>query len=253
MDYLLQGETVTQTYLMAIQDNLGFTHLKTFLINLVGASDGSREFITGTDSADTLHLDFPASSGGGIIRGRGGDDIIDGNVDGCKIYGEDGNDTLNINVSNTTEGRTTIIRGGNGNDTMTISATTSPSLSNPSKDYLFIYGDDGDDIFYLNNAKDFQNYWGGEGTDRYVVSINTSPGIKIYDFDVSKPVSQGGDFLRINNTGMTSEQIYNVDYVDSASGSLLVTVLGVPIIELVVVASWQFFGHSSGGPSDQLY
>ena len=103
-------------------------------------------FIYGNEGDDIINI----SGANSKAYGGTGDDVLNGNGDLTYIYGEDGNDTLNIN------NRCTEAQGGEGNDIFNISSVMYPNY--------MIKGGGGDDTFnVLGNLT--VTIDGGEGTN----------------------------------------------------------------------------------------
>jgi cyclophilin family peptidyl-prolyl cis-trans isomerase len=126
---------------------------------------GGIDIIYGESGADLLYGD----AGNDFLAGGTGDDTIDGGAGGDSVYGEDGNDTL-------TGGATfefDILSGGNGNDVL--------HGDSGQGDYDYLYGNAGDDSFYVDTGNDLTFEQAGEGTDTVYANVaGTTNGVYLY-------------------------------------------------------------------------
>ncbi len=116
----------------------------------------ARDAIFGEDGADQIFGD------GGIdyLIGGIGDDAINGGDDADEIYGQDGNDTLIGGASFSTD----ILVGGSGNDILRGDSGLG--------DFDLLYGDAGDDVFYVDTPADLTFEGTGGGSDTVFANIN---------------------------------------------------------------------------------
>lgn len=116
---------------------------------------GARDAIFGEDGDDQLFGD----EGIDYLVGGTGNDVIDGGADADEIYGEDGNDTL----IGGTGFHTDILVGGIGNDILRGDSTLG--------DYDLLYGNEGDDRFYVDTPHDLVFEQAGQGVDTVYANI----------------------------------------------------------------------------------
>jgi Ca2+-binding RTX toxin-like protein len=116
----------------------------------------ARDAIFGEDGADQIFGD----AGIDYLIGGIGDDAINGGDDADEIYGQDGNDTLIGGASFSTD----ILVGGNGNDILRGDSGLG--------DFDLLYGDAGDDIFYVDTPADLTFEGAGGGNDTVYANIN---------------------------------------------------------------------------------
>ncbi|KTE31615.1 hypothetical protein ATE62_19685 [Sphingopyxis sp. HIX] len=116
----------------------------------------ARDAIFGEDGDDQLFGD----AGIDYIVGGTGKDVIDGGADADEIYGQDGDDTLIGGVGFHTD----ILVGGLGNDILRGDSTLG--------DYDLLYGNEGDDRFYVDTPDDLVFEQAGQGTDTVYANIN---------------------------------------------------------------------------------
>lgn len=115
----------------------------------------ARDAIFGEDGDDQLFGD----AGVDYIVGGIGRDRIDGGGDADEIYGQDGDDTLIGGVGFHTD----ILVGGIGNDILRGDSTLG--------DYDLLYGNEGDDRFYVDTPDDLVFEQAGQGTDTVYANI----------------------------------------------------------------------------------
>jgi Ca2+-binding RTX toxin-like protein len=125
---------------------------------------GGRDAIFGGDGADRL---FGGAGIDYIVAGAG-HDIVVGDAGADEIYGEDGNDTLTGGGDFATD----ILVGGAGNDTLYGNSTLG--------DYDLLYGNTGDDSFYVDTPDDLVFENAGEGIDTVIADIEGA-GYYLYD------------------------------------------------------------------------
>ncbi len=132
---------------------------------IAGASDDT---VFGGDSRDAIF----GEGGADVLKGEGGidyivagagNDAVDGGLQADEIYGEDGDDTLYGGSGLFTD----IIVGGAGNDTI----SGSDSFGGNDGDFDFLYGNLGNDTFFVNTPADLVFENPGEGTDTVVANI----------------------------------------------------------------------------------
>lgn len=116
---------------------------------------GARDAIFGEDGDDQLFGD----EGIDYLVGGTGNDVIDGGADADEIYGEDGNDTL----IGGTGFHTDILVGGIGNDILRGDSGLG--------DYDLLYGNEGDDRFYVDTPDDLVFEQAGQGVDTVYANI----------------------------------------------------------------------------------
>ncbi|WP_447763318.1 calcium-binding protein [Sphingopyxis panaciterrae] len=119
---------------------------------------GGADLIFGEDGADQLFGD----AGIDYIVGGNGDDMINGGVDADEIYGGDGNDTLLGGAGFHTD----ILVGGAGDDIIRGGDTLSFE-----GEYDLMYGNEGNDSFYVDTPHDLVFEVAGEGTDTVYANI----------------------------------------------------------------------------------
>lgn len=125
---------------------------------------GSRDSIFGEAGDDILNGD----DGIDYIVGGIGNDTINGGNQADEIYGQDGDDIMRGGSSFDTD----IIVGGLGNDTI---------YGNSGQgDYDRMYGNEGNDIFYVDTPDDLVFEQLNEGTDTVYADINGA-GFYLYD------------------------------------------------------------------------
>ena len=119
-----------------------------------------RQRLYGDDGNDTIN----GGSGRDILRGGAGDDVINGGVENDTIVGDDGNDTLNGDEGDDSiiglDGNDTL-NGGDGNDTLN-GGRDDDRLDGGDGDDTLI-GSVGDDLLVSSAGTD--SYDGGGGTD----------------------------------------------------------------------------------------
>ncbi len=182
-DYLADGETLTLSYNIALDDGHGGTASQIVTVTVTGTPDGIQlpavytgtsgdDFddavgvgggsrINGTDGNDTL----VGTGAEDTINGFGGNDIISGGNSRDWIYGGDGDDAISGeggadvlygNAGNDGifgDAGTDVIYGGSGNDRID---------AGPSAD-IIIYGGSGDDTIFSGGNSDVIT--GGFGAD----------------------------------------------------------------------------------------
>ncbi len=126
--------------------------------------DGARDAIFGEAGDDQLFGDAGVDY---IVAGIG-NDSIDGGIDADEIYGQDGDDLLDGGASFYTD----ILVGGSGNDTV--------RGDSGQGDFDFLYGNTGNDSFYVDTPADLVFESVGEGTDTVFASIDGA-GFYLYD------------------------------------------------------------------------
>ncbi len=175
-------------------------------------------YVNGLDGNDTLSVfSFVSTqSNGGLVKGGAGDDTI--TVRGSatslfRVFGESGNDTINLNTTNSLSfadggigddvlsGGGTLI-GGAGNDRLTGTGT--------------LRGGDGDDVLTGGAT-----VTGGSGGDTFVTLINGGAGFgsrTITDFKV------GVDKLTVTFTNIAQTPVYTL--TSTAAGMVLTAQVG---------------------------
>ena len=122
-----------------------------------------QDALFGQDGNDTIFGD----AGIDLILGGQGNDIINGGSEADAIYGELGNDTLTGGADFATD----ILVGGEGNDILFGNSGLG--------DFDRLYGNLGDDVFYVDTPADLVFEQLGEGTDTVYASI-TGAGYYLY-------------------------------------------------------------------------
>lgn len=122
------------------------------------------DIIYGEGSDDQLFGD----DGNDVLAGGIGNDIIDGGTGGDSLYGEEGNDTL-IGGSDFVFDQ---LVGGAGDDILRGDSGLG--------DYDYLYGNTGNDTFYVDTPADLAFEQAGEGTDTVYANINGA-GYYLYD------------------------------------------------------------------------
>jgi len=160
LQFLDEGQTLTQTYSVIVDDGHGGTAPQTVTITLVGKADPDpNDFddqATGTEVVtigNIVHgtaLGDPTIAGGGntgqTIYGGGGNDHINGTGQNDIIFGGSGNDDINGN------GGDDLIYGGSGNDTINGSNDNDIIIGGFGADSLS--GGGGDDAFHYLSPLD---------------------------------------------------------------------------------------------------
>ncbi len=155
---------------------------------------GARDAIFGEDGDDRLN----GGAGVDYLVGGIGNDEIDGGVDADEIYGQDGNDTLFGGATFDTD----IIVGGLGNDTIRGDSGLG--------DYDLLYGNEGDDIFWVDTPDDLVFEQAGQGSDHVFANINGA-GYYLYD-NIENLTLVGGTPFGVGNASnnvMTGSLIGN--------------------------------------------
>lgn len=187
------------------------------------------ESISGTAGDDYLL----GTSGAESIYGLAGDDEIDGDSGNDFLDGGQGNDTLDGGPGNDT------VRGGEGNDTVRGGAGSDVLYGDGGDDFIVddrgfdtviayggsgddviditafdatIDGGDGNDVIYVDHDTRGTIY-GGPGSDTFIFRYAGTTNFIIYDFDISKPPSEGGDIIRtpIPLNEISFEEAYSFD------------------------------------------
>jgi serralysin len=125
---------------------------------------GSRDAIFGQDGSDSLFGD----SGTDYIVAGAGNDNVDGGDGPDEVYGQEGDDNLSGGSSFDTD----ILVGGIGNDVL--------HGDSGQGDYDFLYGNDGDDVYFVDTPADLVFEQPSEGIDTVYASI-TGAGYYLYD------------------------------------------------------------------------
>jgi Ca2+-binding RTX toxin-like protein len=125
---------------------------------------GARDAIFGEDGDDVLNGDAGIDY---IVAGIG-NDTLDGGADADEMYGQDGDDIMRAGASFSTD----IIVGGLGNDTIYGNSGLG--------DYDLLYGNEGNDSFYVDTPDDLVFEQLSEGTDTVYADINGA-GYYLYD------------------------------------------------------------------------
>lgn len=189
IDFLNAAESLTQEFLVKWNNNLGTEQERTIKIDINGVNDTS-QYMFG-ESRDSIS--FPSSLSA-IYRLGGGNDnydisnSFDAGID-QQIYGETDDDNIIFSVLYAD----VLIRGGAGNDEITV-------IGNNTAE---IFGDQGDDLFNLSPFSDVAlNVHGGTGGDSFQFFLAdpelTTQNITIHDFD-TRPPEEGGDKLLFND------------------------------------------------------
>jgi VCBS repeat-containing protein len=202
LDYLLEGETVNQNFMLTISDGAS-TLSKSITVNLIGERDSTEIIDPQGNSAGMITLANGTTDQ--IVRGLGGSDTFRCYGDLNKIYGDDQDDDFyTSNITNS------LLRGGDGDDFFFFSDNSSGNE---------IYGDKGNDLFrfsYLNN----QNIWGGPGSDTYQVTSfgNRGENPVLHDFDFNSPNAGGDqiDLTRIGFAGVSDPNSMNLALTQSS-------------------------------------
>jgi Ca2+-binding RTX toxin-like protein len=119
------------------------------------------DLLIGTSGADVID----GLDGNDEILGLGGNDTLSGGAGDDVIYGDDGNDTITDTSSTVTYNSSSLIRGGGGDDIISVGNSTSQWSGT-------VYGDAGNDTLYLNNVNG--QFYGGDGADIFVLSGTVS-------------------------------------------------------------------------------
>jgi Ca2+-binding RTX toxin-like protein len=141
----------------------------------------ARDAIFGEDGDDQLFGD----AGIDYIVGGTGKDVIDGGADADEVYGQDGDDTLTGGASFHTD----ILVGGIGNDVLRGDSGLG--------DYDLLYGNEGDDRFYVDTPDDLVFEQAGQGVDTVYANINGA-GYYLYDH-VENLVLEGNTPFGVGN------------------------------------------------------
>ena len=132
--------------------------------DLVHAGAGI-DIVYGEDGNDRLFGDGDND----FLAGGNGDDVMDGGTGGDSLYGEAGNDTL-------TGGSDFVfdqLVGGDGNDIL--------HGDSGMADYDYLYGNAGDDSFYVDTGDDLTFEQAGEGTDTVYANVaGANNGVYLY-------------------------------------------------------------------------
>ncbi len=132
--------------------------------NDIARGGDARDALFGESGDDQLFGEF----GVDYIVGGFGNDSIDGGIDADEIYGQDGDDVLNGGLGFHTD----IIVGGDGNDVI--------RGDSGQGDFDFLYGNAGNDSFYVDTPADLVFEQASEGTDIVFANINGA-GFYLYD------------------------------------------------------------------------
>jgi serralysin len=124
----------------------------------------SRDAIFGVEGDDILN----GEAGIDYIVAGNGNDTLNGGADADEMYGEAGNDTLNGGSSFDTD----IMVGGADDDALFGNSGLG--------DFDFMYGNQGDDIFYVDTPADLVFEQSGEGHDTVYANI-AGAGFYLYD------------------------------------------------------------------------
>jgi cyclophilin family peptidyl-prolyl cis-trans isomerase len=126
---------------------------------------GGIDIVYGQDGNDQLY----GEAGNDFLAGGDGNDVIDGGAGGDSVYGEGGNDVLVGGNSFEFD----ILVGGDGNDVL--------RGDSGMGDYDYLYGNAGDDSFYVDTGDDLTFEQPGEGTDTvYANTIGDNNGVYLY-------------------------------------------------------------------------
>jgi Ca2+-binding RTX toxin-like protein len=125
---------------------------------------GARDAIFGEAGDDVLNGDAGIDY---IVAGIG-NDTLDGGADADEMYGQDGDDIMRGGASFSTD----IMVGGLGNDTIYGNSGLG--------DYDLLYGNEGNDIFYVDTPDDLVFEQLNEGIDTVYADINGA-GFYLYD------------------------------------------------------------------------
>jgi Ca2+-binding RTX toxin-like protein len=153
----------------------------------------------------------------GHMDGGDGDDIVDGRGSQYlqRVYGGNGNDTLYTHTNGIGEAY-----GGDGNDTIYSHGTTYGGAGNDTIVIVFsyypgrVYGEGGDDLFYLQNAPDTYVY-GGEGADAFYYGKAFSAGDRLDGGTGSDQLGLQGNY----NLTLAAATMAGVDVIVLLSGS----------------------------------
>lgn len=203
IDYLMSGETLTQSYDIQWTAADGSVRSKTVDVAINGVDDAVQ--VVGDQAENTIDV----AQGMKIYRGLGSNDSLrsfSSDITDVQIYGDAGDDEI---FSWSADSRNALIRGGAGNDTF--------SLAFDGDGINEIFGDQGNDLFYLPTPPDNQqnsitNIWGGDGADTYRWTFNFLPpnpedSMIIHDFNTAASID-GGDqivIFRPSNAQWVSE------------------------------------------------
>jgi Ca2+-binding RTX toxin-like protein len=125
----------------------------------------ARDALFGQDGNDTL---FGGNGIDYIVAGSG-DDIATGGLDPDEIYGEEGNDQLLGGDGFFTD----ILVGGSGDDVL--------GGNSGLGDYDWLYGNEGNDVFFVDTAADLVFEQPGEGDSDAMIATNiTGGGVYLY-------------------------------------------------------------------------
>jgi len=191
-----------------------------------GGCDASADLLIGDDARDVTfdlvqtHLseigsfmiddDIIIYGGRDTIRGRGGDDRIDGGLQGDVLSGDAGNDMIQGGRggarSDGTLGAGNVLDGGDGDDTLTGGAQADTAYGGAGKDTILGMGGD-DELF---GQADADTVDGGDGDDLLVVGAGggsqgqTAIGGFGDDTIVVRDVTLGGEFA-VAPTGQSAD------------------------------------------------
>ena len=168
--------------------------------------EGSNNYVYGGDLADTIQI-LNQSAGLNTIYGLGGDDTIYSKSGRTRntIYGGDGNDNITTAANTCVH----IIYGDDGDDNIAVyygrayGGAGNDILSTVDGYSTSLYGEDGDDTFYVNGNG--SRVFGGSGINKVAVDKGTNT-VKI---DV-----EGANSFSVNFAGneTKSVQINGIDY-----------------------------------------
>ena len=137
---------------------------------IAGAGDdvehgsGGIDVLYGQDGNDQMFGD----AGNDVLIAGLGNDVLDGGTGGDSLYGEDGNDTLTGGTSFEFDQ----LVGGNGDDIL--------HGDSGMGDFDYLYGNAGNDTFYVDTPADLVFEQPGEGTDTVFANI-VGAGYYLYD------------------------------------------------------------------------
>ncbi|SNS98357.1 type I secretion C-terminal target domain (VC_A0849 subclass) [Sphingomonas laterariae] len=148
----------------------------------------------GDEVANNIRAGDSGGSGGGIVYGRGGNDVLRGaSYDTNYLFGEDGNDTLYS--GDAVNGSKNFLWGGSGDDTL---------VGDRGENHL--YGETGNDTLTIANGG--SGVYDG-GADFDLVSGNLTN--KMYLF--ADTLSEGGTYTFVDADGNNSLTVKNMERV----------------------------------------
>ncbi len=192
IDYLTNGETLTQRYTVKWLDGGGTEQSQEIEIQIAGVSDGEVER-TGNSTF--------ALQESSIYRLAGSSNAsFSGPVD-AQIYGSSASNSFNFGYfgSTPTSFDNLLVRGGDSGDTFTLTRDMQESCE--------IFGDKGNDTFRISTSYDCSAHlWGGPGSDNYEIfaggsgtsaTKGTVPTVE--DFYVADRAN-GGDWISLSSS-----------------------------------------------------